>query len=247
MVNDRHAESGSRVIDRLAHVLESGKRGVPNDADAPGGRGQLPEHLQPLGAGFGASAGHPGRVPSGTGQACGQTGGDRIVRDDEHNVHGGREALQREGPGVERSDDDVRFPGNDLGGEARQAFGVAVRETMLEDDVPSGDPSQLSQPLLDRIEVGLRNRAARRPQGGHPGDLPDWLRLYGERRCEKQNSQNGGEPCDRRCHNHPPNRQVTALPRAEQDRSVGIIMAHVTRLPNDGAQRPERATRDPVR
>ena len=80
-----------------------------------------------------------------------------------------------------RRDDDVNFVPNQLGREIGQLFGVPVRVSRLDDNVPAVDMSELAKPLPQCLNIGCLVWSANWPENAYPVCLPCLLRPSGER------------------------------------------------------------------
>jgi hypothetical protein len=160
------------VFVRLVAILR-----IEEYCDAQGRRHQLCEELQPFRRDVGRDAGEPGRLASGTRNACDEAV-ERIADDDNDRngagrLLGGPQALI--GPGEQGVD----IQAGELSGKLRQAAQFAVGGPDDDVDVLALDVSQIMKTLVERTIDGVRGRSRLKP--AEPGDLGGLLGVRRDR------------------------------------------------------------------
>jgi hypothetical protein len=93
-----------------------------------------------------------------------------------------------------RYDDDIDLRADQLGSEAGKARDVAVRPSVLQNEVLSLDVAQLGHPLPERIDNAQHFRARRGlAEPSYPHNFVCLLRPGGERRGEETACQGADE------------------------------------------------------
>src|SRR5262249_43094441 len=114
--------------------------------------------------------------------------------------------LGRMSSGVVRSEDDINLNGDELGGEPRKPFELAVCVAFLD----HANVSKLAEAFLKSVDAIGRKRLPR-SQYADPRNLVLLLSLSRGHRGEQQKGYNGGQSSNREPHDSHPPAEVSAV------------------------------------